>query len=199
MQVLVKLPCRFLVLLLILIPYISHATVLCNYESIKTKDIMQCAQLSYEKTDVILNEQYRALSTEMSVENMAMLKVVQRHWIAFKESHCKLDDDKADLGAEAKIDRLACLARQTAMRVNELVYVRTGVESDGFAQSIHLLRGMDPSVDFQKVEKLLLKNFESREKNWELYASSHCQFVSELLKDEQRRCMARMRFQMLFE
>ncbi|MFD2885084.1 lysozyme inhibitor LprI family protein [Pseudomonas lini] len=77
----------------------------------------------------------RKTLTSLSLTDKKQLTDVQRSWVRFKEAYCE-DLYQAVLpGAEAPIEKLACLAQTTSARLGELIYLQTGLPNDGFLQS----------------------------------------------------------------
>jgi uncharacterized protein YecT (DUF1311 family) len=80
-----------------------------------------CAQNVYERSDKMLNIQYKNLANYLQNEDKEKLKLAQRNWLLFRDSDCnfsapqpKSDDDFYNS------NRSYCLAEKTLNRLKEL-------------------------------------------------------------------------------
>jgi uncharacterized protein YecT (DUF1311 family) len=63
----------------------------------------------------LLNENYKALLGTLDSEQTTKARVMQRDWIAYRDSTCQFYDDKIR-GSMAIMMRAACVTRETARR-----------------------------------------------------------------------------------
>lgn len=173
----------------------AHAQETCNPDSFTNPDLIICGQQSFEKVDAVLNEQYKKTQTSLSPADKKQLTDVQRKWVRFKEAYCE-DLYQAVLpGAEAPIEKLACLAQTTNARLGELIYLQTGLPNDGFYKAASLMAGQDRESGL-KASINLLGGSEFDDPIWKQYADGQCDMSFRLLRENLAYCAVRMRFQL---
>ncbi|SDS33061.1 Uncharacterized conserved protein YecT, DUF1311 family [Pseudomonas lini] len=172
-----------------------HAQETCNHDSFTNPDLITCGQQSYEKVDAVLNEQYKKTLTSLSLTDKKQLTDVQRSWVRFKEAYCE-DLYQAVLpGAEAPIEKLACLAQTTSARLGELIYLQTGLPNDGFYKAASLMAGQDRENGL-KTSINLLGGGDFDDPVWKQYADGQCEMSFRLFREDLAYCAVRMRFQL---
>jgi uncharacterized protein YecT (DUF1311 family) len=177
-------------------PVVSvRANETCNHGSITNPDLIICGQKSFEKVDTVLNEQYKKTLASLSPADKKQLTDVQRKWVSFKEAYCE-DLYQAVLpGAEAPIEKLACLAQTTSARLGELIYLQTGVSNDGFYKAASLLAGQNRESGL-KASINLLGGGDFDDPVWKQYADGQCEMSFRLFHEDLAYCAVRMRFQL---
>jgi uncharacterized protein YecT (DUF1311 family) len=177
-----------------LIASYGYAQNHCDMNDFSNPGIITCSQESFERIDKVLNEQYKFLIREMPVPLVAQLKSTQRDWVEFKEGYCGDVYDSVFPGREASIEKISCLQRATSSRLNELLYLRTGVIADGFHKAAAIVSQKITDYNYQAAVEFLGER-RNLGKLWENYASKNCKVTQELYKEDYLLCMARMRFQ----
>lgn len=184
-----------IVLAALMIPV--HAQETCIRDSITTPDLIICGQQSFEKLDAALNEQYKKASVSLLPAEKKLLIDVQRNWVKFKEEYCEEIYQSTSPGAEAPIEKLACLSHTTNARLGELVYLQTGLTNDGFYKAASVMAGKDRSNGLQdSINRLGGDDF--ADPIWQHYAEGHCEMSFSLFGEDPANCMVRMRFQLPF-
>ncbi|WP_337960403.1 lysozyme inhibitor LprI family protein [Pseudomonas sp. SBT1-2] len=92
---------------LIIFASIAVAGAHCDASTTSNSDIELCSQASFSKIDKVLNEQYKALSAELSPDLRADLVSTQKNWIRLRDEQCA-DVDEESSGQEGPIERLSC-------------------------------------------------------------------------------------------
>lgn len=183
-----------------LIPFVilvsSHvlADNTCNREASTNPEIIKCSQESFDKIDEAVNEQYRFLIERYDGKQKKGLIQTQRSWIKFKEKYCSDVYDSVYPGHEAPIDRLSCLTQITSTRFSELIYLRTGVISDGFYKAVSIVNKKFANYDYEQAVNIIGGDSNLGEL-WENYTMRHCAMTHALYKEDSKMCTARMRFQ----
>jgi uncharacterized protein YecT (DUF1311 family) len=173
----------------------ASAKETCNPDSFTNPDLITCGQQSLEKVDAVLNEQYRKAMASLSPADKKQLIDVQRKWVRFKEAYCEDIYQAALPGAEAPIEKLACLARATNARLGELIYLQTGLPNDGFYKAASLMSGQDRENGL-KGSINRLGGVEFDDPVWKQYADGQCEMSFRLLREDLGYCAVRMRFQL---
>ena len=83
-------------------------------DSIKTDDLMACAEAKWETADTALNAQWK------SMEHSPELVKAQRAWVAYRDAECEVENPASPQGREYPIHKLLCWARMTDERVKQL-------------------------------------------------------------------------------
>ncbi|WDG81383.1 lysozyme inhibitor LprI family protein [Pseudomonas chlororaphis] len=172
----------------------AMADAKCDDSITVNSGIARCSQESLAKIDKILNEQYKALSAELTPVLKADLLSSQKLWIRLRDEQCN-DADEASSGQEAPIEKLSCLNQLTSFRVNEIIYLRTGVIGDGFYKAVSVVNKKATSMDYAKAVAYIGgdMNFGAI---WSEYAKNNCAMTQKLYGEASDRCLSRMRFQM---
>ena len=104
-------------------------------DSIKTDDLVACAQADFQRADAALNAQYRsALATIKGWQSSGAddaaanggisygqsLLVAQRAWLAYRDAECRFQIYGNAGGHELPIYRFGCLAELTRQRTKQL-------------------------------------------------------------------------------
>ncbi|MBI6682383.1 DUF1311 domain-containing protein [Pseudomonas viridiflava] len=169
----------------------AFADVDCSSEVLTNPDIVICSNASLVKVDKVLNEQYKFLTSTLDVSLKADLLTTQKAWVKFKDVYCKEDEVN---GSEAPINSIVCMTELTSFRLNELIYLRTGVTGDGFYKAVSLVNAKNKSMDYEKAVQYVA-GAESFGREWEIYAKSNCLMTKKMYGENFDRCMSRMRFQ----
>lgn len=173
----------------------AHAQETCNPNSFTNPDLITCGQQSFEKVDAVLNEQYKNTLASLSPDDKKQLTDVQRRWVRFKEAYCE-DLYQAVLpGAEAPIEKLACLAQTTTARLGGLIYLQTGMPNDGFYKAASLMAGLNRESGLNASINLL-GGGELDDPVWKQCADGQCEMSFRLLREDLAYCAVRMRFQL---
>lgn len=173
----------------------ANAKETCNHDSFTNPDLITCGQQSFEKVDAVLNDQYKKILTSLSPADKKQLTNVQRKWVRFKEAYCQDIYLATFPGAEAPIDKLACLTQTTNARLGELIYLQTGLPNDGFYKASSLLAGQDRESGL-KASMKLLGGADFDDPVWKQYADAQCDMNFRLLREDLAYCAVRMRFQL---
>ena len=177
----------------LLIP--AHAQEVCNPDSFSNPDLIICGQQTFEKVDAVLNEQYKKVLVSLAPADKNQLTDVQKKWVRFKESFCEDTYQSALPGAEAPIERLACLVQTTNARLGELVALQTGLPLDGFYKAASAIVGKDRERNLAAaIERLGGDEFD--DPLWKQYADGHCEMSERLFREDFANCSVRMRFQL---
>lgn len=177
----------------LLIP--AHAQEVCNPDSFSNPDLIICGQQTFEKVDAVLNEQYKKVLVSLAPADKNQLTDVQKKWVRFKESFCEDIYQSALPGAEAPIERLACLVQTTNARLGELVALQTGLPLDGFYKAASAIVGKDRERNLAAaIERLGGDEFD--DPLWKQYADGHCEMSERLFRKDFANCSVRMRFQL---
>lgn len=165
----------------------------CSTTNLTNPDIISCSQQSFAKIDKLLNEQYKALSSELDPSSRPELLSAQKSWIKLKESYCA-DEGDGTTGEESPIDKLSCMKQFTSFRLNELVYLRTGVIGDGFYKAVSVVNEKATAMNYSKAVEYVGGDTDFGP-SWKEYAEKNCTMTKKLYGETAERCMARMRFQ----
>lgn len=166
----------------------------CDANTTVNSDIESCSQIALSKIDKILNEQYKALSAELTPALKVDLLSTQKSWIRLRDEQCN-DVDEASSGQEAPIERLSCLSQFTSFRVNEIIYLRTGVIWDGFYKAVSIANKKSTAMDYVKAVEYMSEGAEFGS-SWSEYAHKNCEMTKEVYGELSSRCLSRMHFQM---
>ncbi|WP_409315931.1 lysozyme inhibitor LprI family protein [Pseudomonas sp. KCJK9016] len=173
----------------------AHAQETCNPDSFSNPDLIICGQQSFEKVDAILNEQYKKALVSLAPTDKKQLTDVQKKWVRFKEAYCEDIYQSALPGAEASIERLACLVQTTNARLGELVALQTGLPLDGFYKAASTMAGQDREKGLTaSMERLGGDNFD--DPLWRQYVDGHCEMSERVFREDIANCAVRMRFQL---
>lgn len=165
----------------------------CDIESVKTQDIMVCAQLTYGKVDNVLNEQYKSLINTLDQSQRERFKAVQVSWIKLKDSYCEHVYRTTYPGAEAPIDKLSCATNLTAARISELLFFRTGVLFDGYYKTAGVVGDGEWKKKLGEYNPISASN-KVLNAVWREYAEGNCALALDWFEEEKQDCMARMNF-----
>lgn len=163
----------------------------CNNSSLVTRDILLCANSSYQKIDKKLNEQYRGLVSDPKFLNKNLLRDGARAWIKYRDSYCGYIYESIIPGEEAEIERIGCLASLTASRVVEMLYLETGVISDRFYVSLSVISRIS-----SKTRAAIFSFVESSSEPYAgaEYYKKNCELTAVIHAEEERVCRVRMKF-----
>lgn len=176
----------------------ANAQETCNHDSFTNPDLITCGQQSLEKVDAVLNEQYKTAMASLSPADKKQLIDVQRKWVRFKEAYCEDIYQSALPGAEAPIEKLACLARATNARLGELIYLQTGLPNDGFYKAASLMAGQDRENGL-KASINLLGGVEFDDPVWKQYADAQCDMSFRMLREDLAYCACTNAFSVTHE
>lgn len=168
-------------------------TEACSPAGTTNFEIITCANEGYLKIDTILNEQYKALKTGLQAASLQrQLLDAQHAWIKFRDKSCQDVYHSESPGAEAPIAKLSCLGVLTSVRVGELIYLRTGYTSDGFAAAVAAIAKPDSSS--RAIAEKSLGGDADYGPEFNAYAAKNCAIVNGLFSEESGHCLRRMRF-----
>ncbi|MDP9709418.1 UNVERIFIED_ORG: uncharacterized protein YecT (DUF1311 family) [Pseudomonas fluorescens] len=173
----------------------AHAQETCNPDSFSNPDLIICGQQTFEKVDAVLNEQYKKALVSLAPADKKQLTDVQKKWVRFKEAYCEDIYQSALPGAEAPIERLACLVQTTNARLGELIALQTGLPLDGFYKAASVMAGQDREKGLvASMERLGGDNFD--DPLWRQYVDGHCEMSERVFREDIANCAVRMRFQL---
>ncbi|MGN8123770.1 lysozyme inhibitor LprI family protein [Pseudomonas sp. 22082] len=173
----------------------AHAQETCNPDSFSNPDMIICGQQTFEKVDAVLNEQYKKALVSLAPADKKQLTDVQKKWVRFKEAYCEDIYQSALPGAEAPIERLACLVQTTNARLGELIALQTGLPLDGFYKAASVMAGQDREKGLvASMERLGGDNFD--DPLWRQYVDGHCEMSERVFREDIANCAVRMRFQL---
>ena len=173
----------------------AHAQETCNPDSFSNPDMIICGQQTFEKVDALLNEEYKKALVSLAPTDKKQLTDVQKKWVRFKEAYCEEIYQSALPGAEAPIERLACLVQTTNARLGELVALQTGLPLDGFYKAASAMAGQDREKGLAaSMERLGGDNFD--DPLWRQYVDGHCEMSERVFREDIANCAVRMRFQL---
>lgn len=173
----------------------AHAQETCNPDSFSNPDLIICGQQTFEKVDAVLNEQYKKALVSLAPADKKQLTDVQKKWVRFKEAYCEDIYQSALPGAEAPIERLACLVQTTNARLGELIALQTGLPLDGFYKAASVMAGQDREKGLvASMERLGGDNFD--DPLWRQYVDGHCEMSERVFREDIAKCAVRMRFQL---
>ncbi|MBX8624751.1 lysozyme inhibitor LprI family protein [Pseudomonas glycinae] len=173
----------------------AHAQETCNPDSFSNPDLIICGQQTFEKVDAVLNEQYKKALVSLAPADKKQLTDVQKKWVRFKEAYCEDVYQSALPGAEAPIERLACLVQTTNARLGELIALQTGLPLDGFYKAASVMAGQDREKGLTaSMARLGGDNFD--EPLWRQYVDGHCEMSERVFREDIANCAVRMRFQL---
>lgn len=160
----------------------------CHSESMKTKDIVSCIQVSQEIIDGMLNDRYKVILGKSDFPYKETLVKGERLWVAYRGSKCRYVYDSISPGMEAEIERESCILSLTYSRLLELIYIESSVK-DVSLEKLARRAGWR-----EKYESLDIGVMSSDE---EAYFAKNCELVGRLYGEEKNNCLKRMRIQNL--
>ncbi|MCF5549566.1 DUF1311 domain-containing protein [Pseudomonas syringae] len=163
----------------------------CNVSGVSNPDIITCNQASYARLDRILNAQYKSLLSELDSSSRSELLSTQKVWVKLKEGYC---DDLKHSGAESSVEIISCKSQFTSFRLNEIIYLHTGVVGDGFYKAVSMVINNVTSLDYAKAFQYVSGDGDFGAL-WKDYAGKNCAMTNKLYSESLKDCMARMRFQ----
>jgi uncharacterized protein YecT (DUF1311 family) len=83
-------------------------------DSIKTDDLMACAEAKWERADGALNRQWKSMT------HSPELVKAQRAWLSYRDAECEVENPASPQGREYPIHKLLCWARMTDERAKQL-------------------------------------------------------------------------------
>jgi uncharacterized protein YecT (DUF1311 family) len=85
-----------------------------------TVEINYCAELSYQKADVALNQAYSQLQASLSGDRKAKLTAAEQAWIEYRDKNCKFEVRSAIGGTGYSAFLNGCLETMTQARIQDL-------------------------------------------------------------------------------
>lgn len=168
----------------------------CNPNGVTNSEIITCANIRYAMIDSILNAQYKELKSGLNDSSLQnQLVDAQRAWVKFRDKSCSDAYESEAPGAEAPIVKLACLGELTSVRVGELIYLRTGYMSDGFANAVSAVArpmGVDAASRAQALK--VLEGAASYGSLFDEYAGKNCAMAGKLHFEVESMCVSRIKF-----
>jgi uncharacterized protein YecT (DUF1311 family) len=182
------------VAILIVISSQTFASSECNGDENSNPEIIKCSQEAFDKIDKIINNQYQLLIKEKTNNQRKAIVKSQVSWIKYKEKYCTDVYDSVYPGQEASIDRLSCLTQITSTRLNEIIYLRTGVINDGFHKAASIINKKITNYDYGKAIAFFGGQGRYGDQ-WQTYAMENCSITLSLYNEDTPTCLARMEFQ----
>lgn len=178
---------------LMLVSGAAFSKVACNGQT--NAELTNCAQANYEAADKILNKSYNDFLGEVSPSDKKNLIATQRAWVVYKEKYCGAAFDATAPGAEAAIDKLACLTSVTEARTEEIRYLGAAIGMDIFRRSLTVMANLYENGGTGKVIAKLIKNTPDGDNpNWVKYVALNCKMTAGKLHEERDACTARLNF-----
>ncbi|RQY47579.1 DUF1311 domain-containing protein [Burkholderia stagnalis] len=178
---------------LMLVSGAAFSKVVCNGQT--NAELTSCAQTNYEASDKILNKSYNDFMGKLTASDRQSLIATQRAWVAYKEKYCGAAFDATAPGAEAAIDKLACLTSVTEARTEEIRYLGSAIGMDIFRRSLTVMANLYENGDTGKVITKLIKNTSDGDNpNWVKYVALNCKMTAAKLHEERDACTARLNF-----
>ena len=185
---------KLLILVFSLTSIHAQAKASCSDANISNLELTICSQQAFDRIDRELNESYKATLKNLNEAHKSALRKNQITWIKFKEEYCTEAYESVYPGKEAVLDRLSCLTQITSNRNSELIYLRTGVISDGFPKAVSIINQNLPNHDYSKAITVVAGSGDYGS-TWRDYASENCALAQRLFGEDIQTCTARMRFQ----
>lgn len=157
-----------------------------------TDEVSSGVKASYKKIDAKLNEQYKILMRNPEFSYKKLLGDGERAWIKYRDVRCDEVGKSMFAGALAELAKERCLISITSSRVTELVYIETGVNSDGFHRLLPIMSRM---ASMNRDEFIATINTEGTGAEEGAYIEKNCELTALLHKEDRQMCNARMRFQ----
>ncbi|MGF6111130.1 lysozyme inhibitor LprI family protein [Pseudomonas frederiksbergensis] len=167
----------------------------CNVDSFETPDWLICSQEIFDSLDAALNDQYKKAQASLAPDNRKLLVDVQRSWVKFKEEYCETLYQKAEAGETAALKKWSCLLHTTNGRLNELIYLQTGMTNDGFYNATLAMVGKDKAMTKEAAAERLAGEV-LVDPIWQHYVAGHCEMAYGLFREDLDLCGQRMRFQL---
>ncbi|KAA0988569.1 DUF1311 domain-containing protein [Pseudomonas sp. ANT_J12] len=167
----------------------------CNVDSFETSDWLICSQKTFDALDTALNDQYKKAQASLAPDNRKLLIDVQRSWVKFKEEYCETLYQKAEAGEAAALKKWSCLLHTTNGRLNELMYLQTGMTNDGFYNATLAMVGKDNAMTMEAAAQRL-GGEPLVDPVWQHYVAGHCEMAYGLFREDLDLCGQRMRFQL---
>jgi uncharacterized protein YecT (DUF1311 family) len=83
-------------------------------------EMNETANNNFNKADKELNTLYVKLTQMLSDEEKQLLKIAQRDWLKFRDSHCKFEIVESDGGSIQPLLYSMCLTETTEERIEDL-------------------------------------------------------------------------------
>ncbi|WP_423369420.1 lysozyme inhibitor LprI family protein [Burkholderia sp. LMG 32019] len=180
-------------LVLMLISSVAFSKVVCNGQT--NAELTDCAQKNYEDADKVLNKNYSEFIKKVAPTEKQNLIETQRAWVAYKEKYCDAAFNSTAPGAEASIDKWACLTSATEVRTNEIRYLESSIGMDDFRRSLSVMANLYEGGDITKVMSRLIKNTpDGSNPNWMKYVDLNCKMSAAKLQEDRNTCVARLNF-----
>ncbi len=107
----------FAVLLLLFVA--SLAAAQCK-DAVSTKDMQDCMDKEWKKSDAELNRVYQAALKKLKPEQAALLKKAQRAWLTYRDAQCEADYKMFAGGSAAPLALTQCRVTLTQERSKTL-------------------------------------------------------------------------------
>jgi uncharacterized protein YecT (DUF1311 family) len=158
--------------------------------AITNDELNACSSLAYELADRKLNVAYKKLAAQLTPEQFEKIKSVQRLWIAFKERECQDVYESIYPGAEAMMEKNACLEMLTEDREVELRRI-SDPKKDKFDRIMTVLskEGYSKEILVAKFNAL----YSSNEK-WLAYTKAWCEYSTLFSDESPDYCSSRLNF-----
>ena len=107
----------FALLLLLFVPKLAAAQ--CK-EAVSAKDMQDCMDNEWKKSDAELNRVYQEASKKLKPEQAALLKKEQRAWLTYRDAQCEADYKMLAGGTAAPLALTQCRVTLTQERTKTL-------------------------------------------------------------------------------
>lgn len=152
-----------------------------------TDEVSSSVKASYKKIDAKLNEQYKILTRNPEFSYKKLLGDGERAWIKYRDVHCDGVGKSMFAGALAELAKERCLVSMTSSRVTELIYIETGVNSDGFHRLLPIMSRM---ASMSRDEFIAFANTENAGGEAGMYFEKNCELTALLHKEDRQICNA---------
>lgn len=89
-------------------------------EAVSTAEMQTCANRLYHEADAELNQVYRQLIAQLSVQRKTQLKASQQAWLAFRDKNAAFAAGVAEGGSMASLVEITELTAMTRSRTEQL-------------------------------------------------------------------------------
>ncbi len=108
---------HFALLLLLFVPNLASAQ--CK-DAVSTKDMQDCMDNDWKKSDAELNRVYRESLKKLKPEQAALLKKAQSAWLTYRDAQCEADYKVFAGGTAAPPALIQCRVTLTQERTKTL-------------------------------------------------------------------------------
>ena len=173
------------------LPWAAQATQ-CN--STSQFELVKCGGENVQVSSKLLNATYNKVKSQIPRDEGALLKEAQRTWVKFRSESCKKAALAEAGGREAVLASMACEAKESRLRTEELKYLIGESKAYGFYAYLRISQyRLDISFD-QSIDRLASEVHELDDLNWQKSVEQICQIGYRLTGRDVRTCYARHAF-----